>query len=64
MKLFALYRRSYGDFDVPFDVPVAVSASRETLKIECDWRNTTRTKEELDAEVGFYVSNKKEIKLL
>jgi hypothetical protein len=64
MKMFALYRRSYGDFDVPFDVPVAVSINKETLKIECDWRNTKRTKEELDAEVGYFVSNNKEIKLL
>lgn len=64
MKLFALYRRRFGDFDIAQDVPVAVSANKETLKIECDWRNSKRTKEELDAEVGYFVSNNKEIKLL
>lgn len=64
MKMYALYRRNYVDFDMARDVPIAVSSVHERLLMECEVRNAARTKEELDAEVGYFVSNKKEIKVL
>jgi hypothetical protein len=63
-KLFVLYRRSYGDFDIRHDDPIAASSIKEHLKIEAASKNDRRTPEEIKREVEFWVSPKADLRLL
>lgn len=63
-KLFVMYRRQYGDFDIAQDIPVAASSIKEHLKIECAHKNATLSKEDERKEVRFWVSDKAELRLL
>jgi hypothetical protein len=63
-KLFALYKRSYGDFDIARHDTVAVSDTKEHLKIECAALNARRTEADLLNEVEYSVSDKREVRLL
>jgi len=61
---YILYRRQFGDFDIAIDIPIAASATKEHLKIECAYKNDNRTPKELADEVGFWVSDKPEIAIV
>ena len=59
MKLHILMRRTYSDFDMAYDTPVAVSESLETLnmrKAELTAKLTERDKKE---EVSYKISSDK-----
>jgi hypothetical protein len=60
--LYALYKRWYGDFDIRHDDVVAVSGTKELLKIECASLIDKRTQEEIENEVEYYVSDKRVIR--
>jgi hypothetical protein len=63
-KFFTLYRRSYGDFDIAHDEPVAVSVDRENLIVAAANYNKARTADDLEKEIGFWVSNQATVTLL
>jgi hypothetical protein len=63
-KFFTLFRRTYGDFDIAHDEPVAVSVDRENLIVAAANANKARTADELDKEVGFWVSDRATVHLL
>lgn len=63
-KLFVLYRRHYGDFDIAQDIPVAVSSDQVNLVVFAANLNSKRTQADLDAEIGFWVGDSPEVILL
>ena len=63
-KLYVMYRRSYGDFDIAQDHPLAVSTDKENLDVYAANLNKQRTQTDLDNEIGFWVGNKPEVILL
>ena len=63
-KYFTLFRRSYGDFDIAHDEPVAFGLDRAVLLVAAAQANQRRTSEELEAEVGFWVSENATVVLL
>lgn len=63
-KLFVLYKRTYGDFDISHDEPVYASSTKEHLKIECAFLNDRRSKDDLDKEVEYWTSDKAILRLL
>lgn len=62
MKIYILYRKEYGDFDVARDVPVAASANKNALLEECERLNKTAPD---DGNGGdYYVDTKNRIPLI
>jgi hypothetical protein len=56
-KVHVLYRRSYSDFDIPQDVPQAVSEHKVTLDDKAISLNARLTDREKHQEVRFHVSH-------
>lgn len=58
MKVFPVYMKSYGDFDVAYEVLLAVYDSQEAAQALADERNSRRSREDLDQEVEFLVGQR------
>lgn len=55
-KVHVLSKRTYGDFDMAYDEPVAVSSNKAALETLADELNSKLTAEEIRREVEYRVT--------
>lgn len=63
-KLYVLFKRTYGDFDIAHDEPVAVSQDMTPLLEEMKTLASRLTPAQKEAEVSYWVDPKTRVRVI
>lgn len=53
--MYPVYKRSYPDFDMPYDTLISVTKDIGLAKMQREIKNWNRTEEDLRAEIYYHV---------